>query len=88
MYRPPRDGVQLLDKFLSEFNAVLESLECFPSVHVTGDFNLNLLQCENNSRVNNFLHQSFASGYFPKLIYPTRITGTSQTLIDNVFSKF
>ena len=88
IYRPPRDRVELIDRFLSEFNVILESLESFKSVHIAGDYNLDLLKCQSDTRIHRFLHQSFASSYFPRILHPTRITAGSQTLIDNVFSKF
>ena len=88
VYRPPRDRVELLDKFLLEFNTIIESLESFNSVHIIGDYNLDVLKCQSNVRINRFIHESFASAYFPKILNPTRITQVSQTLIDNVFCKF
>ena len=88
IYRPPRNQVDLIDTFLVEFNNMLESLESYNSVYVTGDFNLDLFKCQTDIRTNRFLHQTFATGFFPKLLHPTRITEISHTLIDNVFCKF
>ena len=88
VYRPPRDRVELLDKFLSEFNAKLEFFDQSTSVNICGDFNLDVLKSCTNSRINRFMHESFATGYFPKILLPTRITKTSQTLIDNILCKF
>ena len=88
VYRPPRERVDQIDQFLNEFNVILESLDKFDNVHIAGDYNLNILNHQFNHRINSFLQQTFATGYFPKILNATRITQHSQTLIDNFFSKF
>ena len=52
-----------------------------------GDFNLDLLQAESRPRIGEFLNCLFSHYYFPTVHYPTRITETSATLLDNIFTN-
>ena len=87
IYRPPRERVELVEKFISEFKAVTESLNKYSNVYVMGDYNLDALKCDTDPRISAFLEQSIESGYLPKILLPTRITGFSETLIDNCLCK-
>ena len=49
-----------------------------------GDFNINLLNYDNKNTAN-FLHTMFSYSYLPFINAPTRVTGHSKTLIDNIF---
>ena len=53
-----------------------------------GDFNVDLLKCESNSNAADFLDVLGAHSFVPQILYPTRITKTSKTLIDNIFVNF
>ena len=50
-----------------------------------GDFNIDLLKCENNSNHSNFLDILCSHSILPTILLPTRITSSSKTLIDNIF---
>ena len=50
---------------------------------ITGDFNLNLLNYAKNIGTFEFLESVFSNNFTPQINLPTRITGTSSTLIDN-----
>ena len=50
-----------------------------------GDFNINLLNCEFNESVADFLDTMCAHGFLPCISGPTRLTPHSKTLIDNIF---
>ena len=52
-----------------------------------GDFNLNLLNSENHSKTNDFLDLLYSSYFWPLISKPTRITESTSTLIDNIFSN-
>ena len=49
-----------------------------------GDFNRNLLNY-NDKNTANFLDTMFSYSYLPFINTPTRVTGHSKTLIDNIF---
>ena len=52
-----------------------------------GDFNLNLLNCENHKLTNEFLDIMYSNMFFPLITRPTRITSYTATLIDNIFTN-
>ena len=55
--------------------------------YLAGDFNMNLLQLENNPEIENYFDIMTNQNFTPLTTYPTRITTNSKTLIDNIFSN-
>ena len=54
-------------------------------VYICCDYNIDLLHCEERAETKYFLDQMFSSGLYPLITRPTRITGTSATITDNIF---
>ena len=54
------------------------------SIALLGDFNINLLNFDNSTEVRTFIDTLESYSLLPKVTLPTRITETSQTLIDNI----
>ena len=52
-----------------------------------GDFNINLLKNDIRNIKDNFTNMFHSYNYFPLINTPTRVTETSSTLIDNIFSN-
>ena len=52
-----------------------------------GDFNLDLIKSEHHPATGDFLNSMNSLGYHPLIALPTRITPSSDTLIDNIFTK-
>ena len=52
-----------------------------------GDFNINLLNMEENSITSDFFEIMTSYSYYPTIFRPTRITSYTATLIDNCFSN-
>ena len=52
-----------------------------------GDFNINLLQYNSNSKTNDFLDDVFSIGFVPVILKPTRITDTTATLLDHIYTN-
>ena len=52
-----------------------------------GDFNLDLLQTENEDKIGEYYDILTSHLFVPHITLPTRITTTSKTLIDNIFSN-
>jgi hypothetical protein len=52
-----------------------------------GDFNIDLLKINENPAVKEYFENLITLGMYPEITLPTRITDTSATLIDNIFSN-
>ena len=57
------------------------------SVVLLGDFNADLLKYVSDSDTSDFLDLVFSNALVPLISSPTRVTPTSQTLIDNIFTN-
>ena len=56
-------------------------------IFLIGDFNIGILQYDNNKDSQEFLDKIHSNFLFPYISSPSRITPCSQTLIDNIFSN-
>ena len=52
-----------------------------------GDFNIHLLKINEKISYANFLDMMTSNFLLPNITYPTRITPTTATIIDNIFSN-
>ena len=50
-----------------------------------GDFNINILNCDSDKYITDFIDTMYASLLYPTTNTPTRITATPKILIDNIF---
>ena len=85
IYRPPSQSIP-------EFLSFLENI--FNRVHIEkkilylmGDYNLDLLNVGKVQYVNMFLDLLLSFSMSPLISYPTRITNTSMSLIDNIITN-
>ena len=84
IYRPFGD----INLFLSETSKHIKSLRSdFPHYNIcaVGDFNINLLSDTVDSR--SLIEDFTLEGFIQTVTLPTRIQGSSKTLIDHVFSR-
>ena len=56
-----------------------------PSLIVMRDFNINILSCDSDKYITDFIDTMYASLLYPTTNTPTRITATPKILIDNIF---
>jgi exonuclease III len=85
IYRPPGQPLQL---FNEEFSQLLSALtETKKEIILLGDFNINLLKYGDHLHTNNFLDTISSFHFLPAILQPTRITTTTSTLIDNIFTN-
>ena len=56
-------------------------------VYICGDFNINLLKYDDEIVVQDFYNLMNSNVYLPQINLPTRITDTTMTLIDNIFTN-
>ena len=83
IYKPPKSDIKL---FISKLELVLEEiLKENKNVFIAGDFNMELLK-QNNSRIH-FLSVMNFFDLYPTILENTRITPTSQSCIDNIFTN-
>ena len=54
---------------------------------LSGDFNINLLKLNEKQVYANYFDMLTTNSLLPNITHPTRITRTSATLIDNIFSN-
>ena len=52
-----------------------------------GDCNIYLLNCATHQQTNDFIDNVIAQGFIPHIKTPTRITSTTATLIDHLYSN-
>ena len=55
--------------------------------YILGDYNLDLLNCESHQHTKDFLDHMYSNSFIPLINRPTRITATTATLIDNIFTN-
>ena len=56
-------------------------------IYICGDFNTDLLKIDKNVNYKKFYEQLCSYGLLPQIIQPTRITDTSATIVDNIFTN-
>ena len=55
--------------------------------YIVGDFNINLLNSNNNTVIKSYSNMIYSQGCLPIITQPTRITENSSTLIDHVYTN-
>ena len=82
-YRPPNGDVKEFEKRLNKVPSTNDILK--KEVIMAGDFNMNLLDFEQNKKVQNFLNIMFGHSMMPVINKLTRVTKNTATAIDHVF---
>ena len=54
-------------------------------IMIMGDFNVNLINCNDDKNISNFLDTMLPHSFLPFITTLTRITRNTKTLIDNIF---
>ena len=85
VYRPPNEIADKFNIFVNEFDMFLNNLSKINrSTYICADFNIDLLRIHKKHNYRNFFDTVLSAGFHPKITLPTRITDTSNTLIDNI----
>lgn len=85
VYRAPGQPVQ---QFNEEFDQLLSDLTASKrDIFLMGDFNIDLLKHNEHGPTNTFLNTVTSHYFLPTILRPTRITDTTRTLIDNIFTN-
>ena len=86
IYRHPSMELQEFnDNYL---NPLLDKItEENKKIFIMGDFNVDLMKTDTDFNTSQFFDTMTSNLMVPHIIYPTRITPHSKTLIDNIFSN-
>ena len=72
LYRPPNGQIESFENFLNNtFSKIKKSNKLF---HIAGDFNLNLLDHDTNTKVQRLLNIIYRNDMIPTINKPTRVT--------------
>ena len=74
-------NIDFLEPFLEHFDKENKKK------YIIGDLNIDLLKVDENSTSSSFFDIMTTNLYIPHIIHPTRITPTSKTLIDHIWSN-
>ena len=86
LYRHPH--YSNIDDFSSYVDTTLNKLNKEnKQVYISGDFNIDLLKYNSIYKHQEFYNLMTANGYLPQIIQPTRITETTMTIIDNIYTN-
>ena len=85
LYRPS-------DSSLNDFNRSVEDILSATSFenklsYIMGDFNINILNSHSHQPTNEFINLMTSNSLYPLISKPTRITSSTATLIDNIFTN-
>ena len=83
IYRKPGTSI-------AEFSDIIEELfgNCKnKNMYLCGDLNIDFLKYETHEHTKHFIDALFSLGLFPLINKPTRITTSTETLIDNIFTN-
>ena len=82
VYRPPNGETEPFENFIKIlFNKNKNSNKNY---HIAEDFNLNLLDHDNNKKVQDFFNLKYESDMIPIINKPTRVTKKNCTSIDHI----
>ena len=85
IYRHPRSNLESFQKYMENCLGILSKEN--KDVYISGDFNTDLLKLESNSSYQKFYNLITTYGFLPQIINPTRVTDTSATVIDNIYTN-
>ncbi len=88
VYRPNTQPRADIDIFSSSIYDIMDLINRANKIGVVmGDFNIDLLKCSEHGKTNEYLDNVFSRGFVPLICRPTRVTNTSATLIDHIYTN-
>lgn len=77
-----------LDQFIELFSNLQNELDNYKyDSYILSDTNIDMLKFESNMKANELLMNTLANGYLPLISKPTRVSNTSYTCIDQIFTN-
>ena len=84
-YRHPSSNLDNFSNYLQEILSTQAVAD--KQLFILGDFNSDLLNYNSHTPTANFVNLLFAKQLLPYIVHPSRVSGNSATLIDNIFSN-
>ena len=85
VYRPPNTD---MTRFTEHITQIIKSMKTDKKqCYIMGDFNINLLNYDTHQETRDYVDTMFSNACIPLISRPTRITPTTATLIDNIYSN-
>ena len=84
VYRHPAGN---LDEFIKRTESCVNKIPIKNQAFLFGDFNINLINYNTETCVTKFVDSMIMNNFLPVILLPTRITPTSQTLIDHIYLR-
>ena len=87
IYRSPNQNTDTNAQFIDSLYPIVQTISKAktPAV-ITGDFNYNLLEYQ-NQHMSNFIDVMYEHSFFPTITKPTRITASSATVLDHIWTN-
>ena len=86
IYRSPSGKIKAFKTHLKDL--ITKNQKTGKLLYLIGDFNLNVLDYETNTKVKNFLNFLFQHSLIPMINKPTRITKRTATATDHITNSF
>ena len=83
VYRPPGSDITEFNEEMMKVTRTLNNTNCY----IMGDFNMDLLKLNAHRPTSDYLEGLTSMGFFPLISLPTRLTDTTATLIDNIWTN-
>ena len=88
IYRHPHDISEIYNNFLEYLDITLSKLiNENKEIYLCGDFNSDILKIDLHSNYKHFYEIMSSYGLTPFISLPTRISGDSATIVDNIFTN-
>ena len=85
IYRPPNTDVRI---FIDKMNILLDTImKEHKLCYLLGDYNLNILNYDTHDTTAEFIDILYSHAILPLINRPTRVTQSSATAIDNIFTN-
>ena len=88
IYRPntaPKADMEIFSSTLGDLMDIINNEH--KSAVMMGDMNIDLLQFETHNKTNAYIDNIFSHGFIPTITKPTRLTPSSATLIDHIYTN-
>ena len=83
VYRPPGSDISCFSQEIARIMGLIGRMEGY----IMGDFNVDLLNKTHGGVMPDVLGEFMSGGFYPLISLPTRITDTTATLIDNIWTN-